>query len=88
MKLFSGASGFSSGGPSYVMFPVMCQVCKYTLLFNAVAAGIVPRHGAATFSGEGTLTAGGTVSAGLSGEGTLGGAGTASPSAGGTGSAQ
>ena len=53
--------GITIGGPTYAMFPVMCQVCKYTLLFNAVAAGVVPQQGGAMMSGQGTLTAGGTV---------------------------
>jgi predicted nucleic-acid-binding Zn-ribbon protein len=29
------------GGPLYVMVPVMCQVCSYTLFFNAVTSGVL-----------------------------------------------
>ena len=61
MRPYLGGS-LHVGGPLFVMVPVMCRVCTYTLLFNAVASGVLERQApAASLSGEGKLTAGGTV---------------------------
>jgi len=40
MRPFTGG-GLLIGGPLYVMVPVMCNNCKYTWQFNAVAAGVL-----------------------------------------------
>lgn len=34
---------FVVGGPVLPLVSVMCNVCGYTLLFNAIAVGAVPR---------------------------------------------
>ena len=60
LKVWAGG-GVTIGGPSYVMFPVMCRVCAYTLLFNAVAAGVVPDQGGAFISAKGSVTVEATV---------------------------
>jgi hypothetical protein len=62
LKVFTTGMGITLGGPMYVMFPVMCRVCKYTLLFNAVAAGVVPQQAQVRMDARTTLTAGPTVS--------------------------
>ncbi len=40
LRTFSGGN-LNLAAPIYVMFPVACTVCSYTLLFNALSSGVL-----------------------------------------------
>lgn len=40
---FTGG-GVSIGGPTYPLLTVSCSHCAYTVLFNAIKMGVVPRQ--------------------------------------------
>lgn len=42
MRPYAGGA-LIMGGPLYVMVPVMCRVCQYTIFFNAVTSGVVQK---------------------------------------------